>query len=111
MSDTVRFVLSAVLIGLGAFTVLAALLGAYRFRFVLNRMHCAGMIDTLGMLLIVAGLMLASASAACIPKLALILLLLWISSPIASHLVSRMELSTDETAASHMKKEDQDVRP
>ena len=43
--------------------------------------------------------------------LGLILLFLWVSSPIASHLVSRMELSTDETASSHMRKEDRDVCP
>ena len=106
MSDTIRWILSAALISCGVSDMACAVLGVFRFRFVLNRMHCAGMIDTLGMLLLVAGLAVASAQLRDIAKLALILLLLWVSSPIASHLVSRMELSTDETASSHMRKED-----
>ena len=106
MSENLRFGLSAALIGLGVFTMLVAVLGAYRLKFVLNRMHCASMIDTAGMLLITAGLAVGSASLTYIPKLALILLLLWISSPIASHLIARMEISTDETASSYMEKED-----
>ena len=111
MSDTIRWILSAALISCGVGVMACAVLGVFRFRFVLNRMHCAGMIDTLGMLLLVAGLAVASGRLRDIAKLALILLLLWVSSPIASHLVSRMELSTDETASSHMRKEDRDVRP
>ena len=106
MSETVRFVLSAVLLGLGVITMLVAVLGVFRFKFVLNRMHCASVIDTLGMLLIMAGLVVASGSLAYIPKLALILLLLWISSPLASHLVSRMEITTDESAGEYMKKKE-----
>ena len=106
MFEEIRFLLSAVLIGLGVLAMLLAVFGVFRLKFVINRMHCASMMDTLGMLLIVAGLAVASASVSYIPILALILLLLWVSSPIASHLISRMELTTDESAASHMKKED-----
>ena len=89
--------------------MLAAIAGVYRFRFVLNRMHCASIIDTLGIFLILAGLAVASGEWNVILKLGLILLFLWVSSPIASHLVSRMELTTDETAALHVRKEDEDV--
>ena len=52
------------------------------------------------------GLMVATGSMDYIPKLLVALILLWVGSPIASHLVGRMELSTDDTADSHLKKED-----
>ena len=50
--------------------------------------------------------MVATGSMDYIPKLLVALILLWVGSPIASHLVGRMELSTDDTADSHLKKED-----
>ena len=105
MSDTIRWILSAALISCGVGVMACAILGVFRFRFVLNRMHCAGMIDTLGMLLLVAGLAVASAQLRDIAKLALILLLLWVSSPIASHLVGRLEISTDDGLGEHMEME------
>ena len=71
----------------------------------MNRMHCAAIIDTLGVLFIASGLMLASASTAYIPKLLCILLLLWVGSPIASHLVGRLEITTDEDLDRHMEME------
>lgn len=106
MNDTLRFVLTAVLIGAGVVSMLAGLLGVFRFRFVMNRMHCAAIIDTMGIFLILVGLMVASGSTAYIPKLILILLMIWIGSPISSHLVARMELSTDATASEHMEREE-----
>lgn len=106
MSESFWFILSAVSLGLGLICVLLGLLGVYRFRFVLNRMHCASLIDTMGIFFILLSLVLATRSLGYLPKLLLLLLFLWIGSPIASHLVSRMEVSTDETASEHMKEED-----
>ena len=94
------------LLDVGLICVLLGLLGVYRFRFVLNRMHCASLIDTMGIFFILLSLVLATRSLGYLPKLLLLLLFLWIGSPIASHLVSRMEVSTDETASEHMKEED-----
>ena len=34
------------------------------------------------------------------------LVVLWVGSPIASHLVAKMEIATDETAAEHIKLEE-----
>jgi multisubunit Na+/H+ antiporter MnhG subunit len=45
-------------------------------------------------------------SAAYLPKLILVLLMLWVGSPIASHLVSRMEYRTGKDAGQHFRKED-----
>ena len=58
------------------------------------------------MLLIVAGLMLAVWDLAYLPKLLLLLALLWLGSPVSSRLTARLELSTDEDAPRHMDRED-----
>ena len=97
-----RFIICACLCAAGLFTILSSVFGVFRFRFVLNRMHCAALIDTLGTLFLLAALMVAAPGPEYFWKLLAILLLLWIGSPLASHLVSRMELITDKDALSHM---------
>ena len=106
MSDTFWQIVSAVLMITGVTAMLLGIFGVYRFRYVLNRMHCASILDTLGMLCILLSLAAASRDLAYLPKLLLILLMLWIGSPIASHLVSRMEYRTDPEAEAQFKKED-----
>lgn len=103
MSEILRFVLSVCFMLAGVLIIFAALLGVFRFRFVMNRMHCAAMIDSLGIVCIVIGLMFASGQWQDIWKLLAVVALLWIGSPISSHLVSRLEISTDETAPEHMR--------
>lgn len=108
MSEALQFGLSAAFLLLGAVIILLALFGVFRFRFVMNRMHCAAMIDSLGIVCILIGLMIASGQWSTIWKLLAIVMLLWIGSPIASHLVSRLEISTDETVPEHMEERNQD---
>ena len=105
MTDTIRFLLSAALIGSGLVCILFAILGVFKFRFVMNRMHCAAIIDTLGVAFVVAGLLVSGVGMEYIPKLACILLILWVGSPIASHLVGRLEITTDEDLKQHMEME------
>ena len=102
MNEILQFVLSAVFILAGIVVILTALLGVFRFRFVMNRMHCAAMIDSFGIVCILIGLMFASGQWEEIWKLLAVVALLWIGSPLSSHLVSRLEISTDETVPEHM---------
>lgn len=106
MFETIRYLIAAILLVIGVAAAAVSILGVFRFRFVMNRMHCAAIVDTLSMAAICGGLMVATGSIDYIPKLLVALILLWVGSPIASHLVGRMELSTDDTADSHLKKED-----
>ena len=52
--------------------------------------------------LIAAALLVARGIAAADWKLLLLILLLWIGSPISSHLVARLEVMTDEELAHHL---------
>ena len=102
----ISLIVTGIILFLGCFTILVACLGVMKFNFVMNRMHCAAIIDSIGFFLIVVGLITGSLSMSYIPKLILLLVFQWVSSPIASHMVSRLELETDTNLESHMKKEE-----
>ena len=106
MFETVRYGIAALLMLCGVVSAGVSILGVFRFHFVMNRMHCAAILDTIAMAGILGGLILAKASMAFTPKLLAALVVLWVGSPIASHLVSRMEIATDETAPQHIKVEE-----
>ena len=82
------------LTGMGIF--LLELFGVFKFKYVLNRMHAAAMGDTLGIGASLTGLILLSGWNVTSVKLALILVFLWLASPVASHLIARLEVVTNE---------------
>ncbi len=106
MSETIRYIIAAILLICGVAAAAVSILGVFRFRFVMNRMHCAAIIDTVSMAAICGGLMVATGSLEYIPKLFAALVILWVGSPIASHLVGRMEIATDDSVDAHIQKED-----
>lgn len=106
MNETLRFILAAVFITAGLLFCGLGVFGVFRFRFVLNRMHAAAVIDTLGMLLLSVGLMIAAPGWSYVWKLAAVVAVLWIGGPLSTHLVGRMELDTDGKAKDYMKEED-----
>lgn len=91
-----RFIIAAALILSGLFIMVSATIGNYKFKFVLNRMHSAAMGDTLGILFMMLGLIVFSGLNFTSVKLLLIIIFLWISSPVTSHLLVRLEVTTDE---------------
>jgi len=108
MTELIRIIIASIFIMGGLVSSAIGILGVYRFHFVMNRMHCSAILDTLGMTGIILGLMIIIWDWNYIPKLTAILLVLWIGSPISSHLVSRMELLTDETASEHLTTKEDD---
>lgn len=104
--ENIRLVLAAFFLLAGIISAAISILGVFRFHFVMNRMHCAAILDTVSMTLIFAGLILLSWDMQYIPKLLAALLMLWVGSPAASHLVGKMEISIDETAAKHVHTEE-----
>lgn len=90
----VKAIIGVILISVGLFTVCVGTLGLFRFKCILNRMHAAALVDTLGTLGVVLGLLFLCDSAVVCLKLILILIFLWLTSPIASHLIAKMELLT-----------------
>ena len=79
----------------GMFIFLTAVVGLYRMKYILNRMHAAALCDALGIVLVLAGLAVLRGLSMAAMKLVLILLFLWITSPVASHLLAEMEIETN----------------
>ena len=91
MWTEIRYGLAALLMLLALFTLFSGVLGVFRFRDALQRMHAAALNDTLGLLLAVSSLILAEGFTFTSLKYALVLILLWVASPVSSHLIARME--------------------
>lgn len=94
--ELVRFILGTLLLVMGLVTFALELFGVNRFEFVLNRMHAAAMGDTLGIGASMAGLMILSGLNFTSLKMLLVIVFLWFASPVASHLIARLEVVTDE---------------
>ena len=99
-----RFLIGAacLLFGLGIFAIEMA--GVFRFRYVLNRMHAAAMGDTLGIGFSLIGLIVMNGLDFTSLKLFLVIVFLWFSSPTSSHLIARLEVTTDEEPEKHYRR-------
>lgn len=106
MLEGLRLIAASVCLVAGVIILIVAVTGVYRFHFVLNRMHAAAMGDTLGILFILLGLVLRSGLNFVSLKLALIIIFFWMASPVCSHLVSFLEVSTNEALEKECEKRD-----
>ncbi|RKT43346.1 monovalent cation/H(+) antiporter subunit G [Thiocapsa rosea] len=89
MADLLLDVLSLLLLAGGLFLGFSGALGVLRFPDFYTRIHAAGVTDTLSAGLILGALMLQAGLSLVTAKLALILLFLWYTSPVASHVLAR----------------------
>jgi multicomponent Na+:H+ antiporter subunit G len=99
--EWIRFLAGAFLLlfGLGIFVI--EMIGVFRFKYVLNRMQAAAMGDTLGIGFALVGLIIMSGFNFTSLKLLCVLVFLWFSSPASSHLIARLEVTTDEEPQKH----------
>lgn len=89
-------ILGTLFMAVGLIFVIIAMFGVYRFKYVLNRMHAAAICDTLGMLFCMVGVMICFGLSFATLKCLLVLVFFWLASPVSSHLISRLELTTNE---------------
>ena len=92
----IRFAASAGFLVLGLVFMILAVFGVNRFDKALNRMHAAAMGDTLGILFVFLGLILMRGFSMDSLKLFLVILFFWTASPVSGHMISRLEVMTDE---------------
>ena len=76
-------------LGVGAFFVLVGAAGVIRFPDFYTRLHAAGLVDTLGCMLIAAGLILLAGFSLVSVKLLLIVLFIVFTSPAAVHALAK----------------------
>lgn len=98
--EWIRLIVGGALLLCGLIIFLIELYGVFHFRFVLNRMHAAAMGDTLGISVSLVGLMIFCGLNFTTLKMMLIVIFLWFASPVSSHLVARLEVTTNENIKS-----------
>ena len=94
--SSIRFIIAAVLIMTGIMIMMIQTFGVFKLKYVLNRMHAAAMGDSMGMLMIILGMIVIYGISLASLKLLTILVLFWFASPVCSHLLAKLEVSTNE---------------
>lgn len=92
----IRFIIASIFIVAGILVFAAAAFGIFKFKYVLNRMHVAAKCDSLGVLLILIGCMILGGFSFMTLKFLLVLLVFWLTSPVAAHLVAKAEIKTQD---------------
>lgn len=101
--EWIQFLAGGLLLLIGLVIFLIQMIGVFRFKYVLNRMHAAAMGDTLGIGCCLLGLIVMKGFSFTSLKLLLVIIFLWFSSPVSSHLIARLEVATDEEPQKHYK--------
>lgn len=70
--------------------------GVFKFKFILNRMHAAAICDSFALLLAMIGTAVAYGLSFATVKLFLIVIFVWVASPVSGHLIARLEVTTDK---------------
>ena len=101
--EWIQFLAGGLLLLIGLVIFLIQMIGVFRFKYVLNRMHAAAMGDTLGIGCCLLGLILMKGVSFTALELLLVIIFLWFSAPVSSHLIARLEVATDEEPQKHYK--------
>jgi len=101
----IKEIIGLVLIVLGTLVFVIGTVGTFRMDYVMNRMHAAALGDTLGILLIAVGVAVLVFELFTALKLLLLVLSLWLTSPISSYLITKVETLTARHLHDHLKHE------
>lgn len=103
--DVIRFVFSLCFTLAGLFAIISSVLGVFRFKHALSRIHSAALIDTVGMFCMLSGLIIAEGFTNASLKMLIVIVFLWLTSPVTSHLIGRLEIVSDEDLDRYMRVE------
>ena len=103
-------IIGAMFLFLGVLVFICEIFGIIRYKYVLNRMHAAGMGDTLGLFLSLLGLIFINGINFTTLKFALVILFVWLTSPTSSHLIAGLVSLTDEEIEKHVRVDVDDLK-
>lgn len=106
--EWMRFLAGAIFLTAGIAIFVIEMIGVFRFQYVLNRMHAVAMGDTLGIGACLLGLIIMNGFSFTSLKLFVVIVFLWFSSPVSSHLVARLEVTVNEEEEKHFREKDLD---
>ncbi len=96
MIDVIRLIACIILTGLGLCCLVSGVVGVYRFKYALNRIHAAALLDTVGILLMLLGVICATGFTVTSAKILVVIAFLWLTSPVSGHLIGRMEITIND---------------
>jgi len=100
--DWIRFILTALLMAAGLTIFGISTFGVYRFKYAVNRMHAAAMGDTMGVGLCLVGMAVSAPDWFTAAKILMVVVFFWLSAPVRSHLLCRLEIETNEEKEEYM---------
>ena len=100
--EWIRFLLTAVCMLAGLAVCCIGVYGIFKFEYAANRMHAAAMIDTMGIALCMGGVAISAPDMFSALKCVLVIVFWWLSSPVSSHMLCRLEIITDEQRGQYM---------
>ena len=100
--EWIRFGLTALCVLGGCFALLTAIVGLFRFDFALNRLHASAIADTMGLALLVLGVMIAVGLRPVLWKLLLVVVLQWCTSPLSGHMLALFEYQVNQNLEQHL---------
>ena len=97
--SVIRFILTAAFMLVGLFVCCVGVYGVFKLKYAANRMHAAALNDTLGVSFCLA---ISAPDFFTALKILLVVVFLWLASPVASHLLCRLEVETNEDRGQYM---------
>ena len=94
--NKILFVLGCIFIFLSIVSFAVSVLGLFKFKYVLNRMHAAAICDGLGIGLCLCGLICFIGFNAVALKFVVLIGILFFTSPISAHMIVNYEIETNE---------------
>lgn len=111
--EWIRFGVCAFFVTAGLFAAISATVGVWRFKDPLCKMHAAAITDTLAFSMFLIGAAVAYGFGWETLKMAMAIVFLWMTSPVNSHLLSRIEYMNRQrngTEALKLPKEEAETR-
>ena len=94
--DIIRLIGCIILTVLGLCCLVTGVVGVFRFKYALNRIHSAALLDTVGILLMLLGVICATGLTMTSAKILVVIAFLWLTSPVSGHLIGRMEITIND---------------
>lgn len=96
LMSVVRLIACIIFTVLGLCCLVSGVVGVFRFKFSLNRIHAAALLDTVGILLMTLGVICATGWGVTAGKILVVVAFLWMTSPVSGHLIGRMEITIND---------------
>ena len=95
MIHLLQNIVGSILLLAGCSIFVITVVGIFRVKYVLNCLHVTAVSDTLGTLLVVAGLMVLRGPSMALFKLGAVLISMWFTCPISTHRIADVEVNTN----------------